>query len=106
MSKTEILKELIDALNATEFPMNVWERADIEKLEALKKAKEKAESALSDDGWVSCVDEMPKLNESVLAWHKTDLLGYSDIVDEWMDEYAEKFNITHWQPLPNPPKSK
>lgn len=43
----EALKELVDALNATQFPMNLWERAEFDMIVKLRDAKEKAESVLN-----------------------------------------------------------
>lgn len=42
----ESLCRIISALNATEFPMNVWEMAKFDMLVRLKEAKEEAESAI------------------------------------------------------------
>ncbi len=77
--------------------------------------------------WISLKDKLPKLNESVLLFddwvshrdtntkHKEVRVGFLEeytirkskigiVVDcEWKGtEFA--FNITHWMPLPEPPK--
>lgn len=43
----ECLKELVDGLNGTEFPMGIWERAEFNMMVKLRESLRKAESALS-----------------------------------------------------------
>lgn len=66
--------------------------------------------------WIS-VDEKPKLimfenrfSEDLLLWHygyKSQVIGYYNDRDEWR-VYTDAENvcehITHWMPLPCPPK--
>ena len=42
----EALKNLVDGLNATEFPMGVWERTEFNLLVKLREDKNKAEAAI------------------------------------------------------------
>ena len=59
------------------------------------------------NGWVSVKDRLPEKNTSVLA--STDngivfqcLYAY----DGWDLREGHEVNITHWQPMPQPPKGE
>lgn len=67
-----------------------------------------------NNGWISVEDRLPdNPTKEVLAWCGYHILArYSD--DQWLVYYSDKYsentgwteehNITHWQPLPEPPK--
>lgn len=121
-SAIKVLQKLIDALNATEFPMNVWERATFDMMVKLKEAKEKAEEYLSvplesdetsiqdpkETEWISVNRELPKDGLDVFVCKNGipmllshylrhgDWFGYGESqATEW---------ITHWMDIPkNPP---
>ena len=45
----------------------------------------------------------------IIVGHYGDLLLVNDVTDEWETETCwqsglEKFGVTHWMPLPKPPK--
>lgn len=62
--------------------------------------------------WISVKDEMPTKGEKVILWGLDRYFGWSRM---WIDVYvgSEKWEIadsrdivTHWMPLPKPPKEK
>jgi hypothetical protein len=59
--------------------------------------------------WIDVKVRLPKLDERVLAWDgegsNIGFLLYEDA--EWRDiRYYEIENVSHWMPLPEPPKSE
>ncbi|CAI2787746.1 Protein of uncharacterised function (DUF551) [Serratia ficaria] len=69
------------------------------------------------DGWVSCIERMPNDKDYVWCWGK--LPGWSDengfeayfdhTRDTWCTDFMEswddsRISVTHWMPLPEPPK--
>ena len=66
--------------------------------------------------WISVEDELPKLYTDVLVYRRTIcsmggymsiehmMLGYGDDI-LWMNDITSwKSKVTHWMPLPEPPK--
>lgn len=77
--------------------------------------------------WISIKDKLPELDETVLIfddWKSSDGSRIKDIRVGHLSEFTTKktssgithncewkgtefaFNITHWMPLPTPPKNK
>ena len=66
------------------------------------------------NGWISVKDRLPDLNEYVLGYcQQIGLLNrFVEMVRKngnvktgwWCDRYDEAVKVTHWQPLPEPPK--
>ena len=66
--------------------------------------------------WISVKDELPKKNTDVLIYRGQfigDLISVYTYIgnNEWEDGYgywsrADDEGITHWMPLPEPPKVK
>lgn len=64
--------------------------------------------------WIKCSDRTPQLNEDVLLWVvdyyqcPSPMIGYMQESGECFvveDDYViSLIRVTHWQPLPNPPK--
>lgn len=67
-----------------------------------------------NNGWISVDDDLPKEFEKVLLFGKkyngepliTDGHLIQSLVDEFgiNDGFSVKMTVTHWQPLPQPPK--
>lgn len=60
--------------------------------------------------WISVKDRLPDNNDEVLMFIcGVHVLGYVDINGEWYNDVDEKEfsgSVTHWMPLPDPPKEK
>ena len=68
--------------------------------------------------WISVKDRLPETDEWVLVCRKTIKIGYTTMVVDrcvfpvsggrmWLAEYATyKQVVTHWMPLPQPPKGE
>ena len=77
-------------------------------------------------GWISVEDRLPELDETVLLfddWQTREGKEYKDVRVGYLSSFTTMntskgishncewrvigfaFNITHWQPLPNPPKA-
>lgn len=57
--------------------------------------------------WVRCKDEMPKDGDWVLIWAKAYTVTIQAFHESgaWIDDRFEKYtDVTHWMPLPEPPK--
>lgn len=60
--------------------------------------------------WVSVEDRLPKEWESVLAWSECGfhtVAVYLGVADKWRECWTHTMlegSITHWMPLPQPPK--
>ena len=65
--------------------------------------------------WISVKDKMPRINEVVLVYDKfiedvsigyiSEFLGYRVV---WIIDYGQSVSdeVTHWMPLPEPPKEE
>ena len=80
---------------------------------------------MSSDNWIDVNDRLPENDDEVLVWPYIDNEAgvitaqynpweggeyykkwmYSVYQPSWGDEYFET-KVTHWQPLPSPPKQK
>ncbi len=62
--------------------------------------------------WISVKDRLPKSRKAVLAvlWGDTvDIAWYDEDDGVWQDEYINAYDegeISHWMPLPEPPKGE
>ena len=64
--------------------------------------------------WISVEKELPKLGQRVLAWAENGKNQTKDLMlqvgfageDHWIYGYHNNnmVGVTHWQPLPEPPK--
>ena len=78
-----------------------------------QEAFEEALDVLKTSKWISCKDEMPEDNVNVLICSNegivskasyTSCIGYFYVANSGL--HYDKQDITHWQPLPKPPKTK
>ena len=63
--------------------------------------------------WIKCIDRLPKDGERVLVYEISELTGDHTIHIEYLyheDEDDSQFEdgkgVTHWMPLPEPPKDE
>lgn len=73
---------------------------------------------MNADGWISVAEQMPPSGKRVLllfepggTFRERMVIGHwapympADLGGpQWMPSKARKFRITHWMPLPEPPK--
>lgn len=110
MTREEQINDKARELAKKFFPdgENIWARENIEatkvELACLEMAK-----YLQEERWISVEDELPEEGDMVLVALKNRIMTItttSYCVDgEWYD-YGNKIHggVTHWMPLPNPPK--
>lgn len=63
--------------------------------------------------WISVKEKLPNKNRRVLFYSKNKIIVLGFFSDDgWTEESSEGIcklnyrNVTHWMPLPNPPKEK
>ena len=62
-------------------------------------------TALMPDGWISVNDRLPRDNERVFVYRDNmDELSISVVYGWSVINKARERGITHWMPLPEPPK--
>lgn len=58
--------------------------------------------------WISVEDGLPNKHEKILIYSEEGsmwVIPYNGSPsDLWQDEYNDSGDVTHWQPLPSPPK--
>lgn len=64
-----------------------------------------------DDGWISVKDRLPQADERVLVYFKNKIRDFqsitlSEFIDGEFDIVGRLFQVTHWQPIPQPPKTE
>uniref|UniRef100_UPI00403DAE32 DUF551 domain-containing protein n=1 Tax=Pasteurella multocida TaxID=747 RepID=UPI00403DAE32 len=64
---------------------------------------------LQDDGWISVKDRLPQADECVLVYFKNKIRDFqsitlSEFIDGEFNMGSKLFQVTHWRPLPQPPK--
>ncbi|HCK7128469.1 TPA: DUF551 domain-containing protein [Enterobacter hormaechei] len=63
-------------------------------------------SPVIPDGWVACSDRMPEQFKAILAFNEYGEV-WSGAYDRYWNFYCDNLlveHVTHWMPLPNPPK--
>ena len=83
------------------WPTNISDPYNI----AIKEAKYRIQALW--DGWIPVTERLPEewLEINVFDWDDVYSCNYSDWYFRHSYEYSSKeFWITHWQPLPLPPK--
>ncbi|SXD89992.1 DUF551 domain-containing protein [Klebsiella quasivariicola] len=56
------------------------------------------------DGWIPVSERMPENDGAYLCWDNRYVTTYAFIFGAWQANQFVAKNITHWMPLPNPPK--
>ena len=59
--------------------------------------------------WIPVEEELPEIDQNVLACDSGEVGISQRYVDGWywdVDEWHKPFTPTHWQPLPEPPEVK
>ncbi len=71
--------------------------------------EQRALSAALAAAWVPCAERMPEEGVDVMAWDADKFA--QPFIAEWNGEYWQEVreyiplrNVTHWMPLPAPPK--
>lgn len=64
-----------------------------------------AEAAVERD-WISVEDRLPEPGVDVLAAYRDRHINMGTAGDDWLEEDIEDGYITHWMPLPEPPKEE
>lgn len=62
-----------------------------------------AEAAVERD-WISVEERLPEPGVDVFAAYRNRYITMGTAGDDWLEEDIEDGNITHWMPLPEPPK--
>ncbi|MFR2728264.1 MAG: DUF551 domain-containing protein [Klebsiella pneumoniae] len=55
-------------------------------------------------GWIPVSERMPENDGAYLCWDNRYVTTYAFIFGAWQASQFVAKNITHWMPLPNPPK--
>lgn len=70
------------------------------------------------DNWISVKDRLPKKQNPVLVYCETEeqsvyIAHFDKDLEYWLSEveyltqnWCKTLNVTHWQPLPEPPKGE
>lgn len=96
--------------NIEQFTQQLMLAHDIEYIEAHRRATQFYDALdietppVLNDGWISIDDRLPDAYKHVIA---CDADGYITITfhnKQWRDENSDIGKVTHWQPLPPPPK--
>lgn len=67
---------------------------------------EQLNSTVIPDGWVACSERMPEQFKAILAFNEYGEV-WSGAYDRYWNFYCDNLlveHVTHWMPLPNPPK--
>lgn len=57
-----------------------------------------------NQGWIPVSERMPENDGAYLCWDNRYVTTYAFIFGAWQANQFVAKNITHWMPLPNPPK--
>lgn len=63
-----------------------------------------------DIKWISTKNELPQSDGEVLVMieggKSPTTLEFDTVNQEFWDEYSDCYKVTHWMPLPEPPKGE
>ena len=108
------LKEILDSVNEVAVTL------DYMQCRAIQEDIAEIANRFAAGGWISVDDALPKTDVRVIVYcddpfditippsacTKILMIGYLDIDRDWYDSDGPLENITHWMPLPEPPKVK
>jgi hypothetical protein len=63
-----------------------------------------SEPATVPGKWIPVSEQMPENDGAYLCWDNRYVTTYAFIFGTWQENQFVAKNITHWMPLPNPPK--
>lgn len=93
--------------------LNPEHREHYESIDPVNEACRMGMEALERTRWIPCSERLPEDFQDVLIWDnidKTLFTGHYAECDGWtVDGYNVDrftFDITHWQPLPEPPRKE
>ena len=74
-------------------------------------AKYLVENGVTVQEWISVKDRLPERYKYVILWDAMDRDIFVGVLDDKREWYVpgyqdEPFHITHWMPLPQPPKGE
>lgn len=94
-----------DAVEARDFIDGGWWCQEYVELERFQETVS-GNSPVIPDGWVACSDRMPEQFKAILAFNEYGEV-WSGAYDRYWNFYCDNLlveHVTHWMPLPNPPK--
>ena len=56
--------------------------------------------------WIPVTERLPENDKTVLVWNRRNSREYFDVYDHGSWIILESEDITHWMPLPEPPKEE
>ena len=116
MNRKEQIRNKAKELGQQYFPdeANIWARGNIEAEYVECACVEMAKWLDQHPNWISVEDELPKENgktqQSVSVWATDGLTSgefrYNFDTKTWTDMWGDPFDVTHWMPLPQPPRKE
>lgn len=113
-----ITKECFQKYNCIRCGIEIWEKYPKES----SNNEQNNEQAEKDDGWISVKDRLPETNAigiaHILAYDKREGTVKADFFDasanyvngsnifEISNTSTQLYKVTHWRPLPKPPKGE
>ena len=100
-------------MNVREKLVELFAVTSLELEEAVTLADHLISSGVTVQEWISVKDRLPEKNRKAvliaLRWKETDI-GWYDKNDKcWQSEFINSYgdgDVTHWMPLPEPPKGE
>ena len=119
MKETEYLKEKNELVDIVHCAFNDWDDYNEECYESHISPREEVEDFVADavlhagyrkQEWISVEERLPEVGEKVLVYSKSeDFYGigqYSKYLKKFCVMRIDGENVTHWMPLPQPPKGE
>ena len=77
---------------------------EIQKDTAERIADRMMDHGVTVQEWISVKDRLPDYGQEVVVYGGNYLKSCVTTMRFWDSSYVEWFGVTHWQPLPQPPK--